>query len=118
MTQSIPPQFDNKSLKIVWDDNEQHTSVYNYEWLRARNFSKENRDHYLKTLYKPEKKLWSKVGFADALKSFDFAKIIESDHELHEWLDWLSIHGVSIIKNTPQTENEARRIADRVGFIR
>lgn len=109
---------DRQALKIIWDDNEQHTSLYDYEWLRARDFSRKSRERFLKTIYKPEKKLWSKIGFKDALRFFDFKKIIESDHELHDWLKSLATHGVTIIENTPQTEKEARKIADRVGFIR
>lgn len=113
-------QFDDakKILKITWNDKEHHTSEFSFEWLKARNFSQENRDEYLKKFYRPEKKLWSQSQFADILQYFDFEKIIESDQELHDWLSCLSIHGVTIIKNTPQTELEARKIADRVGFIR
>lgn len=120
---SIKPhefQFDDaqKVLKVTWNDNEKHKSVFDYEWLKARNFSPQNREHYLKTFYRPEKTLWSKAEFAKSLRFFDFTKIIENDHELHDWLNCLAIYGVAIIKNTPQTEGEARKIADRVGFIR
>ncbi|CRK97926.1 CLUMA_CG011299, isoform A [Clunio marinus] len=120
---SIKPKnflFDDSRnvLKVIWNDNEQHTSEYDYEWLKARNFSIENREHYLKTFYRPDKKLWTKNNFKSILQNFDFMKIIETDHELYDWLNCLAIHGVAIIKNTPQTENEIRRIAERVGFIR
>lgn len=113
-------QFDDlrRVLHVTWNDNENHTSTFDYDWLKARNFSLENREDYLKNLYRPEKKLWSKNDFADILQSFDFTKIMENDQELHDWLNCLSINGVAIINNTPQTEGEARKIADRVGFIR
>jgi gamma-butyrobetaine dioxygenase len=103
---------------VTWNDNEHHTSVFDYNWLKSRNFSLENREQYLKTSYRPEKKLWSRDDFTSVLQFFDFTKIMESDHELHDWLKCLSVNGVAIIKNTPQTEKEARKIADRVGFIR
>lgn len=103
---------------MTWSDNDDHTSVFAYEWLKARNFSRENRERYLKTHYRPAKRLWSKGDFPSALQHFDFKKIIESDRELHDWLNCLAINGVAIIENTPPTEAEARKIADRVGFIR
>lgn len=92
--------------------------MFELDWLKKRNFSADNREIYLKTFYRPAKKLWSKNDFAEVLKYFDFAKIIEDDRELHDWLNCLSTNGVAIIRNTPQTELEARKIADRVGFIR
>lgn len=107
-----------KELKVTWNDNDKHTSVFDYEWLMARNFSRENRERYLRRVYRPEKKLWSRDDFAKILQSFDFTKIIESDRELHDWLSCLAINGVALIHNTPATESEARKIADRVGFIR
>lgn len=113
-------QFDDvrKKLKVTWNDNDRHMSEFDYEWLKARNFSRENREDYLKTFYRPAKRLWSKDDFSSALQYFDFAKIIESDDELHDWLNCLTINGIAIIKDTPATEGEARKIADRVGFIR
>jgi gamma-butyrobetaine dioxygenase len=90
--------------------------VFDYDWLEARNFSEENREKYLKTFYRPEKNLWSKSDFP--LRYFDFKKIMETDDELYEWLNCLTVNGVAIINNTSPTEQEARRIADRVGFIR
>lgn len=105
-------------MEVTWNDNDEHKSVFDYKWLKARNFSRENREQYLKRLYRPTRRLWSRKDFADVLKHFDFTKIIDDDRELHDWLSCLSINGIAIIKNTPQTELEARRVADRVGFIR
>lgn len=105
-------------MSITWNDSERHKSVYTFDWLKARNFTSNNRDAYLKNFYRPEKKLWSKNDFADILQYFDFKKIIEDDRELHDWLSCLTTNGVAIIQNTPHSELEARKIADRVGFIR
>lgn len=103
---------------MTWNDNGEHKSIFDYEWLKARNFSRENREQYLKRFYQPEKKLWSKRDFKNVIKRFDFTEIIEDDHCLLDWLSCLTINGVAIITNTPNTELEARKIADRVGFIR
>lgn len=103
---------------MTWNDSSLHTSVFDYEWLQARNFADDNRENYLQKFYRPEKRLWSKDDYKDVLQYFDFKKIIESDQELHDWLECLTVNGVAMIENTPQTESEARKIANRVGFIR
>lgn len=105
-------------MEVTWNDNNEHKSIFSLEWLKERNFSCENRERYLKTFYRLEKRLWSKKDFVDVIKHFDFTKIIEDDAVLHDWLSALTINGIAIIRNTPQTELEARRVADRVGFIR
>jgi gamma-butyrobetaine dioxygenase len=105
-------------LKIIWNDNDAHKSEYNFEWLEKRNFTNANRDSYLKKFYRLEKKLWSKNDFASSMKHFDFNSIINDDCELYNWLQALITYGIAIINNVPPTENEARAIADRVGFIR
>jgi gamma-butyrobetaine dioxygenase len=63
-------------------------------------------------------KLWGKKDFPKVLKNFDFHKILETDRELRDWLETLAIYGIAMIKNTPLTIDETRKIADRVGFIR
>lgn len=105
-------------MHVTWSDKEHHKSVFDYDWLKARNFSQENREEYLKKFYRPEKNLWSKNDFGKALQYFDFENIMKNDEDLYEWLNCLTVNGVAIITNTPQTEQEARKIADRVGFIR
>lgn len=37
---------------------------------------------------------------------------------LYQWLLALSQHGVVLIKNTPPTEDQCRKLAERIGFIR
>jgi gamma-butyrobetaine dioxygenase len=106
-------------LKVIWDDNDRHhKSEYDLEWLKARNFTDENRRNYLQKFYRPTKNLWSKNNFANSLQYFNFNKIVEDDFEMYKWLHALTVNGVAIIKDVPQTENEARVIAERVGFIR
>lgn len=73
-------------MKIAWSgNNDTHTSVYDYEWLKARNFSDEARNDYLKKHYRPEKKLWSKSDFGQ-FEHFDFGDIIQDDLTLYKWL--------------------------------
>lgn len=37
---------------------------------------------------------------------------------MRDWLETLAVYGIAMIKNTPQTVNEARKVANRVGFIK
>ena len=110
-------QFDDaeKSLNIKWDSG--HQSSYDYDWLLQRSFSSNNRQRYLKT-YRPEKKLWSRNDFPESLKFFDFHEIITDDCVLKSWIEALAVNGIAMIKNTPNTRNEVRKIAERVGFIK
>lgn len=37
---------------------------------------------------------------------------------LHHWIDTLARNGVAMIKNAPLNEEQCKRLADRIGFIR
>lgn len=37
---------------------------------------------------------------------------------LRKWMEALAIYGVALINNSPKEKTTARRLADRVGFIR
>jgi gamma-butyrobetaine dioxygenase len=52
------------------------------------------------------------------MEFFDFTKILETDLELYKWLRSLTVNGIATITGVPESEWEARKIADRVGFIR
>ncbi|CAO1411489.1 unnamed protein product [Diamesa hyperborea] len=106
-----------KTVSVTWSDKD-HQSEYSFQWLKERNFTQSNREQYLKKFYRPTKNLWSKKDFSKIIKSFDFQKIIDSDDELRDWLEALTVNGIAFIKNTPETEEEARRIVNRVGFIK
>ncbi|CAO1377029.1 unnamed protein product [Diamesa hyperborea] len=110
--------FNGKSnkLEITWQDD--HESSFPYEWLMERNFSLENREEYLKNFYQPERKLWSKEGFVKILKTFEFKDVIDNDEVLLKWLEALSVNGVAILKNTPSTEQEVKRLGERVRFVK
>ncbi|XP_055594983.1 gamma-butyrobetaine dioxygenase-like isoform X3 [Uranotaenia lowii] len=103
-------------IKLVWSDG--HKSQFGIDWLVERNFSEENRQDYLKEWYRPQARLWGKQDFRDILREFQFADVINSDEALKEWIEALSRYGLALIRNAPLTENECRKLADRVGFIR
>lgn len=102
----------------MWNDKEEHKSEFTYDWLEARNFSRSNREEYLNKFYSLPKRLWNKNEYANVMEYFDFTQILESDLGLYKWLRSLTTNGIATITGVPSTEGEARKIADRVGFIR
>lgn len=105
-------------MKIVWNDESNHTSEYKYEWLNERNFCEENQQRYLNTFYRPPKILLRKDDFKKNLEYFDYKKVIENDEDLYKWLHSMITKGVAIVINVPESENEVRNLANRVSFIR
>lgn len=66
-----------KTLTINWSDN--HSSTFELNWLKERNFSQANREKYLKDWYRPETIPWSKNEFNTILKKFDYKDVMEKD---------------------------------------
>ncbi|KXJ77743.1 hypothetical protein RP20_CCG006748 [Aedes albopictus] len=107
---------DGGRVQILWSDG--HASEFTSEWLVERNFSEENSKEYLEELYRPPPQLWRKQEFGDIMKNFEFKDVINSDDALRGWIEALIRYGTVMIKNAPLTEQECRRLAERVGFIR
>ncbi|XP_037035014.1 gamma-butyrobetaine dioxygenase-like isoform X1 [Bradysia coprophila] len=103
-------------LTIKWNDN--HSSVHSFDWLRERSFDYANRREYLDTFYRPKKTLWNKDGYNQVLDKYKFIDLMYDNEALRSWLQSLSKNGVSIIENTPHSEQECRKLCDRVAFIR
>lgn len=123
-------------LKITWNDD--HTSDFDLGWLKARSFNSEDREKYLRQIYRPPPRLWSKSEFNDCIESFDFDDIFRTKEGanmffnfisrkqfahslsagLRSWLYSLSVNGCAFIRNAPAAEDSCRRIADLVGFIK
>lgn len=64
-------------MSIVWEDD--HASNYDLIWLMERNFSAENRKRYLKQVYRPEFRLWTKENFEQIFQSFDFNDVMNTN---------------------------------------
>uniref|UniRef100_A0A4Y0BJL8 Gamma-butyrobetaine dioxygenase n=1 Tax=Anopheles funestus TaxID=62324 RepID=A0A4Y0BJL8_ANOFN len=113
-----------KALEVIWakDDgakgSETHRSVYDLQWLISRSFKAEDTKRYLQEWYRPEPIIWGVSGFGKVLREFSFEKILQDDAILQQWIEALIAYGVVMIKDAPLTENECRRLADRIGFIR
>ncbi|XP_026471739.1 gamma-butyrobetaine dioxygenase-like [Ctenocephalides felis] len=107
---------EQEKVLINWSDN--HNSTYDIQWLKERNFSKSNRDRVLNTLYKQQKIHWSADEFTHIFQKFQFKDVINEDSVLLKWLSALSQYGVALIENAPITENECRKLAGRINFMR
>ncbi|XP_053661944.1 gamma-butyrobetaine dioxygenase-like [Anopheles marshallii] len=110
-----------QSLQVMWsedDGGEAHRSVYDLRWLLSRSFKQEDTERYLKEWYRPEPIVWGVNAFGAVLREFSFEQVLRDDTVLRQWIEALIAYGVVMIKDAPLTENECRRLADRVGFIR
>lgn len=103
-------------MKFNWSDG--HTSLFNFDWLKERNFTKENGQKYLQTEYRLSPKLWPKNQFKYNYKSFKYQDVIENDKTLQEWLEALTINGIALLTGAPPNEEETRKLIERVGFVR
>ncbi|XP_055594981.1 gamma-butyrobetaine dioxygenase-like isoform X1 [Uranotaenia lowii] len=103
-------------VQFTWSDD--HKSEFDAQWLLERNFSEHHRKKYLNDWYRPRPKLWAKGDFPQVLKNFDFNDVLNEDEALRGWIEALIRYGIVMIKNAPLTEQECRKLADRVGFIR
>lgn len=93
-------------------------SHFDFDWLKKRNFTAENREKYLRTEYRLPPKLWSKNDFQSIYKTYKFEDVIHNDGALREWIEALTVNGCVLMTGAPQTEQEVRKLIDRVGFIR
>ncbi|KAK9695648.1 Taurine catabolism dioxygenase TauD, TfdA family [Popillia japonica] len=107
---------DDNNIEINWNDN--HKSVYSWDWLEKRSFSEAGQEKFLKDVYMPTKKLWSKNEFFDILRSYEYKDIINEDEALYNWLKDLAVYGVSLIKNAFENEKECQKISERVAFVK
>ncbi|XP_055841667.1 gamma-butyrobetaine dioxygenase [Episyrphus balteatus] len=105
-----------KSIKVKWSD--QHSSTYDLEWLRERDFNATRRNKYLTEFYRPKPVHWQKSDFNKVTNVFKFDDVINNDNELKKWLESLAVYGVAIIEESPLQKDVVRRLAERIGFIR
>lgn len=64
-------------LRIRWSDD--HSSVHSLDWLIRRQFTGKARQTYLRTTFRPERKVWRKEDFGDTCQSFKFEDLINTN---------------------------------------
>lgn len=107
---------DGDSLQITWPD--EHKSQYKFDWLKFRSFTPENQNNYTETIYKPKKVMWLGNDFESICSRHKYNDIINSDLALYDWLQKLSVYGVALIENTPNSETALDDIVAKIGFTK
>jgi gamma-butyrobetaine dioxygenase len=88
-------------LHVRWSDG--HASRYAPGWLRSH--APDNTSRAERHAARPQPFIWGSE-YADALKSFDYADIMNDDGALWAWLSALRSAGMTLVKNVP-AEHEA-----------
>ncbi|KAF9816725.1 hypothetical protein SFRURICE_018605 [Spodoptera frugiperda] len=107
---------DQNALQVTWNDG--HTSQYNLNWLKFRGFTTENQNKYTETIYKPKKITWNNEDFPKIFSKHDYNEILNSDEALYNWLYQLSVYGVALIQNTPDSETAIDAVVNKIGFTK
>jgi gamma-butyrobetaine dioxygenase len=106
--------LDANTVKVIWEDG--HKSSYQLNWLKFRSFTPESRKTYDATIYRPTKKPWNKDTFDDVITKFDYNDILKSNKLLYDWIYNLSVYGVALIQNAPDSSNALNAIIERIAF--
>lgn len=107
---------DQNSLRVMWNDG--HTSQYNFNWLKFRGFTPENQKNYTETIYKPKQITWHNEDFDKIFSKHEYNDLLNSNEALYNWLYKLSVYGVALIQNTPDSETAVDVIVDKIGFTK
>ncbi|XP_044058044.1 gamma-butyrobetaine dioxygenase [Siniperca chuatsi] len=103
---------DNK-VSIVWPD--QHTSVFETEWLKKRCFSPAARRAMQEELFLNERYYWdSKLCIPTA----DYQEVLHDDKAALAWLLALRRVGIVYLKGAPAEQGQVARLAERIGYLR
>lgn len=113
--QPINVEEQENSVKICWDDG--HTSQYQLDWLKFRSFRAKDQKKYAE-YYRPEKISWAGNQFKDIFKKYDYHELLVSDEKLYDCLYNLSVYGVVLVDNTPDSETASEPLINKIGFIR
>ncbi|XP_013188020.2 gamma-butyrobetaine dioxygenase [Amyelois transitella] len=104
------------SVKVEWSDA--HVSRYKLNWLKFRSFTDKNQQRYKEEIYQPTKITWKGDQFDDICSRHDYTEILQSDKALHEYLHKLSVYGVALIQNAPNSETAIDAVVARIGFTK
>ncbi|XP_017104160.2 gamma-butyrobetaine dioxygenase [Drosophila bipectinata] len=107
---------EQQKLEVTWQD--EHKSSYDIAWLRERDFGEAARRRYLNEVYKPPPQLWGKTDFPAMRREFDYQDVLQQDKVLRAWLEALAVQGFAILKEAPDDINVARKLAERIGYIK
>jgi len=102
------------SIEVIWDDD--HKSLYNIKWLKARSFQKAVQTAWLQS-NRPPYQTWDFHSFKD-IPIHDFNDVMTNDKVTLQWLLQLENFGICLLENVPKHLGNVRKLIERVGFIR
>lgn len=111
---AVEVKQDAETVQISWDDS--HQSEFRLDWLSFRSFSTDRQKLYSETIYQPSKITWHGDEFPTICSKHDYNDILTNDRALYDWLHKLSVFGVALIENTPNTETASNKIVQKVAF--
>ncbi|KAF0042873.1 gamma-butyrobetaine dioxygenase isoform X2 [Scophthalmus maximus] len=103
---------DNK-VSVVWPD--QHTSVFDAEWLKKRCFSSAARQSLQEELFLNERHHWDSEL---RIPTGDFQEVLRDDEAALAWLSALRRVGIVCLKGAPTERGQVARLAERIGYLR
>nr|XP_020464453.1 gamma-butyrobetaine dioxygenase [Monopterus albus] len=103
---------DNK-VSIVWPN--QHTSVFDADWLKKRCFSPAARQAVREELFLNKRYYWdSKLRLPTA----NYQEVLHDDKAALAWLLALRRVGIVYLKGAPAEQGQVARLAERIGYLR
>eukprot|EP00102_Acyrthosiphon_pisum_P007251 XP_003241881.2 PREDICTED: gamma-butyrobetaine dioxygenase [Acyrthosiphon pisum] len=100
----------NDKLYVKWDDS--HESTYDLQWLLERNFNEGQERH------ENQQVKWTAESFSAIFQSFKYEDVIKSDKTLLQWLETLTVYGISMIKSCGLEQDRVKELAGRVAFLK
>ncbi|KDR15510.1 gamma-butyrobetaine dioxygenase-like [Zootermopsis nevadensis] len=107
---------EDNQLKLVWSDD--HESDYDFNWLLERSFAENVRKDWLKQHYPMMRISWDTANFNKILNKYNFHDVLNSETTLLDLLESVATYGIAVIDNAPPQEDQLRKIANKVGFIK
>ncbi|XP_065123739.1 gamma-butyrobetaine dioxygenase [Paramisgurnus dabryanus] len=104
--------MDNK-VSITWPD--QHSSVFEPDWLKKRCFSTEARQALQEELFLNEREYWDS-GLQ--IPTLDFKEVLHDDKTALAWLEALRRVGIVYLKGAPVEQGQVARLSQRIGYLR
>ncbi|XP_029354728.1 gamma-butyrobetaine dioxygenase [Echeneis naucrates] len=103
----------NDKVTIVWPD--QHSSVFDAEWLKKRCFSPAARQAMQEEYFLNERYYWdSNLHIPTA----DYQEVLHDDKAALSWLLALRRVGIVYLRGASAEQGQVARLAERIGYLR
>jgi len=115
LPQSTEISDDGRHLDINWPGDV--SSRFDSTWLRFRNPSDQQARMHRRSVYLTDTRTWGAEEIAGRLRRFPFAKVIDDDKTLHDFLLAVCIDGIAVITGGPLTDTVVEQLGTRIGLI-